>query len=196
MSGTPVARAEPDELAGGEDDLAAEHVRRGEAVLEAVRAAGVFGEVAADGADDLRRGIGRVEEACAADEVGDLRVGDAGLDGDEGVFEVDGEHAVHAREADDDAAGCGKRASAEAGAGAACDEGDVVLCADADCGLDLCGCAREDDGAGDGAEVGEAVALVGLELGGIEDEICIADGCSEFSDDLRGDHRFMVSRWV
>ncbi len=64
--------AEPDELAGGKDDLATEDVRGGEAVLEAVCAAGVFGEVAADGADDLRGGVGRVEEAGAANELGDL----------------------------------------------------------------------------------------------------------------------------
>ena len=63
-------------------------------------------------------------------------------------------------------------------------------------GLDLRGVAWEDDGAGEGAEVGEAVALVGLELGAIDDEICIADGCSEFGDDLRWDHNFMVSRCV
>ena len=105
--GHAVWRAEPDELARGKDDFAAEHVRRGEAVLETVCAAGVFGEIAADGADDLRGGVGRVEEAGAADEFGDLRVGDAGLDGDESVFEIDGGHAVHAREADDDAAGRG-----------------------------------------------------------------------------------------
>ena len=137
--GHAVRRAEPDELAGGKDDLATEHVRGGEAVLEAVCAAGVFGEIAADGADDLRGGVGRVEEAGAADELGDLRVGDAGFDGDESVFEVDGGDAVHAREADDDAAGRGQRAAAESGAGAACDEGDVVLRADADRGLDLRG---------------------------------------------------------
>ena len=160
-------------------------MRGGEAVLEAVRSAGVFGEVAADGADDLRGGVGRVEEAGAADELGDLRVGDAGFDGDESVLEIDGGDAVHAREADDDAAGRGERATAEAGACAACDERNVVLCADADGGLDLCGFAREDYGARDGAEVGEAVTLVGLELGAIDDEICIADGCAEFSDDLR-----------
>ncbi len=103
--GHAVRRAEPDELARGKDDFAAEHMRRGEAVLETVCAAGVFGEIAADGADDLRGGVGRVEEASAANELCDLRVGDARLDRDERVFEVDGGDAVHAREADDDAAG-------------------------------------------------------------------------------------------
>ena len=114
MSGA--ARAEPDEFAGGKDDLAAENVRGGEAVLEAVRAAGVFGDVAADGADDLRGGIGRVEEAVRLRRLGDLGVDDAGFDDDALVGDVDGEDAVHAGEADDDAAGGGQRAAAEAGA--------------------------------------------------------------------------------
>ena len=43
--------AEGDDLAGGEDDGHLEDVGDGEAVLEAVGAAGVFGDVAADGAD-------------------------------------------------------------------------------------------------------------------------------------------------
>ena len=50
-----------DEVAVREDDFEAEDVRGGEAVLEAVRAAGVFRDVAADGADGLRGGIGGVE---------------------------------------------------------------------------------------------------------------------------------------
>ncbi len=60
-----------------------------------------------------------------------------------------------------------------------------MLCADAYRGLDLHGFAREYYGAGDSAKVGEAVTLVGLKLGAVDDEICIADGCSEFGDDLR-----------
>ena len=53
--------AERDDLAVGEHDLQAGDVVRREAVLEAVRAAGVLGDVAADRADDLRRRVGRVE---------------------------------------------------------------------------------------------------------------------------------------
>ena len=61
------------------------------------------------------------------DGFSDLRVGDAGLDGDAGVGEVDGEDAVHAGEADDDAAFGGERASAEACACSAGDEGDACF---------------------------------------------------------------------
>ena len=57
--------AELHQLAVGEHDLQTGHVVRGEAVLEAVRAAGVLGHVAADRADDLARGIRRVEVSRA-----------------------------------------------------------------------------------------------------------------------------------
>ena len=57
--------AERDQLAVGQDDLQPAHVVRGEAVLEAVRAAGVLGHVAADGAHDLGARVGRVEEVRA-----------------------------------------------------------------------------------------------------------------------------------
>ena len=56
----------------GEHDLQAAHVVGREAVLEAVRAAGVLGHVAADRAHDLRRRVGRVE----------VRGPDRGRDGD------------------------------------------------------------------------------------------------------------------
>ena len=78
----------------------------GEAVLEAVRAAGVLGDVAADGADRLRGRIGRVEVAMRAKHARLRRsIDDAGLDDDLRVGKVHIEDAVHARQADNDAAG-------------------------------------------------------------------------------------------
>ncbi len=58
--------AEVDQRAVGQNDFEAEDVRGGEAVFQAVRAAGVFRDVAADAAHGLRRGIGRVEVICGA----------------------------------------------------------------------------------------------------------------------------------
>ena len=81
--------AEVDERTVGEDDFEAEDVRCGEAVLEAVGAAGIFGDVAADAADGLRGGIGRVEIALREDAGGDVEIDDAGLDDDAGVGEID-----------------------------------------------------------------------------------------------------------
>ncbi len=54
-----------DDVAVGEDEGQAGHVVGREAVLEAVRAAGVLGDVAADRAHLLARRVGRVEEAVA-----------------------------------------------------------------------------------------------------------------------------------
>ena len=58
-----VAR-EGDELPVGQHDVGGEHVVDGEAVLEAVRAARVLGDVAADRADLLAGGVRGVEEAA------------------------------------------------------------------------------------------------------------------------------------
>ena len=55
--------AELDDVAVGQHDRQPGHVVDREAVLEAVRAARVLGDVAADRADLLARRIGRVEEA-------------------------------------------------------------------------------------------------------------------------------------
>ena len=72
--------AELDELAVGQHDREPAHVVDREAVLEAVRAAGVLGHVAADRADLLARRIRRVEVAVGRDGAGDVEVRDAGLD--------------------------------------------------------------------------------------------------------------------
>ena len=58
--------AELDDLAGDEHAAHAAHVVHREPVLEAMHAAGVLGDVAADRARDLRRRVGRVVEAVAA----------------------------------------------------------------------------------------------------------------------------------
>ena len=58
--------AEVNDLAVGQHELERRHVGDREAVLEAVGAAGVLGDVAADRADLLARRVGRVVEALAA----------------------------------------------------------------------------------------------------------------------------------
>jgi hypothetical protein len=67
----------------------------GEAVLQAVRTAGVLGEVAADRADLLARGVGRVVEAGADHRLGHLQVRHAGLDDDPRGLELDPEDPSH-----------------------------------------------------------------------------------------------------
>ena len=82
----------------------------GEAVLQAVRAAGILGDVAANRADQLARRIGRVVVAVRRDAARDVEVDDARLDGDALVRDVDVEDAVQPRQHDQDAVGQGQRA--------------------------------------------------------------------------------------
>ena len=108
-----------------------------------------------------------------------------GCDGDLLVGEIDVEDAVHAGEADDDAAAAGSAPPLRPVPAPRATKG--MLCfAQMRTTAWTCAVLRGRTTApGSGAEGGEAVALVGLELVAGGDEICVADGCSEFSDDLR-----------
>ena len=131
--------AEVHELAVGQHRLDAEHVVDGEAVLQAVRAAGVLGDVAANRADDLARRVGRVVAAERRDPPRDLEVGDARLDDDPQVGDVDVEDAVEPRQADEHAVGDRQRAAGQAGAVPARDERHAVAPAQPDDRLHLLG---------------------------------------------------------
>jgi hypothetical protein len=61
--------ADAQDLAVDQHQFDAEHVVGGQAVFEAVHAAGILRDVAADRAGDLRGRIGRVVEALALDRV-------------------------------------------------------------------------------------------------------------------------------
>ena len=62
--GIEMLAADAQDLAGDQDDLDAEHVVRGHAVFQAMHAAGILRDIAADGAGDLRRRVGRVIKAA------------------------------------------------------------------------------------------------------------------------------------
>ena len=96
----------------GEHDLERGHVVGREAVLEAVRPARVLGDVAADRADDLARGVGGIEMS-GGDGARDRQVGHPGLDDDAGVVEVDRQDPAQPREDDQDAVGGGQRPARE-----------------------------------------------------------------------------------
>ena len=129
-SGPVVVARERDELAVGEHDVGRENVVDGEPVLEAVGAARVLGDVAADRADLLARRVGRVVEALGGDRLRDVEVRHARLDDDAAALEVDLEDAVQPGERDHDAVGDRQRPAGEPGAGAARDERDAVLVAE------------------------------------------------------------------
>ena len=150
-----------DDLAVHQHDADAEHVIGGDAVFQAMRAAGIGGDIAADGAGDLARRVGRVEIAVAGDRIGDGRIGDAGLDMRHAVGEVDGEHLAHARETQHDRVFERQGPSGERGACPARHDLDVVLLAKAEDGAHLLGILRQHDGKRQAAIGGERVGLEG-----------------------------------
>ena len=152
------------DLAVGQHGLDAEHVVHGEAVLEAVRAAGVLGDVAADRADLLARRIGRVVVAEGRDLTRDLEVGHAGFHRDALVGDVDLEDAIEARQRDDDAARDRQRAARQARPVAARNERHLRPRAELDDGLHLGRGRRENDGRGRFAKVSQPVAFVRQEV--------------------------------
>ena len=72
--------AQLDHLAVGQHRLDAQDVVGRHAVLQAVRAARVEGDIAADRADELAGRVGRVVEAVGRSRLGDVEVDHAGLD--------------------------------------------------------------------------------------------------------------------
>src|SRR3984885_11446270 len=103
-------------------DFESEHMRRGESVLEAMRAAGIFGNIAADAAHRLRRRVGRVEIFLWQNAAGDIEIYYAWFDDDARIGDVDFENAIHPRQADHDSIFDRERTAAESGARTARDE--------------------------------------------------------------------------
>ena len=108
-----------------------------------MRAAGVGGHVAADGARLLRRRVGRVVQPEVRDLAAEVEVEHAGLDPRDPLVGVDLEHAVQLGGDDDQRVvdGCG--AAGEAGAAPPGHERPVVPRRDAHRGGDLVARARE-----------------------------------------------------
>ena len=90
----------------------------GEAVLEAVRPAGVLGHVPADGADNLTRRIRGIEQAVRLGRLADGEVGDARLHDRATAGRVDRHDAPHLGHHDEDTVRAGQRAAGQPGAAA------------------------------------------------------------------------------
>ena len=172
-------RAEGDHRPVGQHHLHLEHVVRGEPVLQAVRAAGVLRDVAADRADLLAAGVGRVVEPVRRGGRGDLQVRDAGLDDGAAVDRVDLQDPLEPGQRDHHAVRDGQRTTGQAGARAAGDERHPVPRADPDGGGDLRGVAGEQHELGDDPVAGQPVALVGAALDGIGDHVVRGEGLLE-----------------
>ena len=91
----------------------------GDAVLEAVRTAGVLGDVAADRAGRLARGVGHVVEPERRHRLGEPRVDHARLHHRAAAGRIDLEDPVHPGEGDEHRVGVGQGAAGEPGAGPA-----------------------------------------------------------------------------
>jgi hypothetical protein len=141
----------------------AEDVGGGEPVLEAVRAAGVLGDVAADGADLLAARVRRVVVTLGRRGPGDVEVDDAGLDDRPLVLPADLPDGPHPRQHDQHAVLARQRTARQPGARTPRDERDAVVVAGPDDRGHLLGGLREHDQRGGDLVVGQPVALVGAQ---------------------------------
>ena len=98
------AAAGADQRAVGERDLQAEHVVAGDAVLQAARAAGIGGDVAAERAFLEAGRVGRIKKSELERQGLEFTGDDARLHHGHTVRGRNFQHAIHAREGDDDAA--------------------------------------------------------------------------------------------
>ena len=163
--------ADRHQRAVGQHDLGGQHVVGGEPVLEAVRAAGVLRDVAADRAHLLAGRVGRVVQPVRRRRLRDRQVGDARLDDRPPVDRVDLQDLREARQADHHAVGDRQRAAGEPGARPARDERHLVLVAHPHRRRDLLGVAGEQHQVRDDAVAGEPVALVGAALHRVGDHV-------------------------
>ena len=154
--------AEPHHLAVGQHGLEAEHVVGRHPVPEAVRAAGVERDVAADGADRLARRIGRVVQAVRSRPPRvTSRLIDAGLDHGDARRPGRSRRMRFSRlSAMTMPSSIGTSPAGQAGAAAAGHERHAGGVAEPDDLDDFVAGFRQHDGARAGAEGGEPVALV------------------------------------
>jgi hypothetical protein len=159
-AGIEMTAAEPHNLASHQRQLAAEHVVGGHAVFETVHAAGILRHVAADGAGDLRRRIGRVIEAGVLHRLADGEIGDARLDDGDPVVEIKRADVIELGHAEKDGVAERQRAPRQRGARPARDHLDALGMTETEHGRDLFGGFRQHDHHRKLAIGGEAIALV------------------------------------
>ena len=133
----------------------------GQPVLEAMHAARILGDVAADRARDLRGRIRRVVHAVRRSRLGHREVRDAGLHACETAARIDFEDFVEPRQHQQQPARDRQRAARESGARAACDHWHRIPMTGTDDLLDLLDARRQRDQVGRVTVGGEGVALVG-----------------------------------
>ncbi len=200
-----IIAADIENLAIHHHDADGEHVVHRHPVFQAMRAAGIGGDVAADGAGDLARRVRRIEEAFGCGGLGDADIGEAGLDAGNAVGRVDRQNLVHAREAEHDRVLERQRAAAKRGAGPARHDLDVVLVAEAQDLADLLGGGRQHDRERQAAIGGERVGLEGAAPFLVGDHARVGSELFELLNDvvparehrgIRGRKADMRHRWA
>ena len=175
--------AQADDLAVHEDDFETQDVVGRDAVLQAMDAAGVLGDVSADRAHDLARGVGRVVEAFIRHGLADGQVGNARLHDRAAVLVVDLQDTVELPEAEEHPVGQRQGAPGEGRARAPGNHLGAVFGADLEDPRHLPRVFRERDGERDLSVGGQAVALVGLELVVAPDHALFGQHAAEGGDE-------------
>ncbi len=99
--------AEFDDLAIGQHPSHAQNMIGGYAILKAMNAARVFGNVAPNRANLLTGGVGGIVVACTTNGLGHAVVDDTGLHRNALVIEINIDNAAHPGRGNHDTVGCG-----------------------------------------------------------------------------------------
>jgi hypothetical protein len=158
------ARSDLERFAGGRQRAHGEHVMHGQAVLQAMHAARVFGDVAAQRAGDLRRRIGRVIEPEGRGGFREREVAHAGLHDGGARDRVDLEDLLEFRQRQQDPLAVRQCAARETRAGAARDDRYFELMAEPEDRLHLRFGLGQDGDERQLAVRGQAVAFVGPQV--------------------------------
>ena len=148
----------------GKHHLHGEHVVTGDPIFEAVHAAGVFGDVAADAAGHLAGGIGGVIKAIPRNGSRHPTVDHPGLHGDAAILEIHRKHPAHPAGGDHEGFGFSHGAPGEARATAAGHKGHPALVAKAEHRRHLFSGLGQHHQRRLMAVQGEAIAVVGKQL--------------------------------
>ena len=183
--------AKLDDRAVDEHQLDAEQVVGRHAVFQAVRAAGIHADIAADGAGELGTRVRRVEIAVGGYGIGNRKIGDAGLDGRRAVGVIDLQDARHLGKADDDRVLLRDRAAGKRGARPARHDGHAVAMTVFQHRRDLFRRLRQGDGERQAAIGDEGVSLEGHQLARLMHEAAFRQEVEEIDNDFpaAGKHR-------
>src|SRR5205814_8061842 len=97
--------AEAHKLAVRQRKFDTEKIVRRKPVFQAMQPTGVFRDVAADGARDLTRWIGRIIEAVLFNRTRDREIGDTRLGHNAAILKIDLQNSIHPRQAEQDSIG-------------------------------------------------------------------------------------------